>query len=72
MHIKLGFSESGVPPYSVLFFGSVWPNSVLFGATVPPNSVLFGGSVWPNSVLFGGTVPPNSVLFEIGIMFYLI
>ena len=43
------FSESSVPP-----------NSVLFGGTVPPNSVLFGGTVPPNSVLFGGTVPPNS------------
>ena len=61
MHIKLGFSESGVPPNSVLFFGSVWPNSVLFGVTVPPNSMLFGRAVLPNSVLYG-----------IGIVFYLI
>ena len=41
MHIKLGFSESGVPPNSVLFFRSVWPNSVLFGGIVLPNSMLF-------------------------------
>ena len=72
MHIKLGFSESGVPPNSLLFFGSVWPKSVLFGGTVPPNSVLFGRAVPPISVVFGGSVPPNRVLLGIGIVFYLI
>ena len=49
MHLKLVFSASGVPPNSVLFFGSVWPNSVLFSRTVLPNSVLFGGTVPQNS-----------------------
>ena len=38
IHLRYGFSKSGVPP-----------NSVLFGGTVPPNSVLFGGAVPPNS-----------------------
>ena len=47
--IRYYFSESGVPP-----------NSVLFGGTVPPNSLLFGRTVPPNGVLFGGTVPPDS------------
>ena len=36
--IRYHFSESGVPPNSVLFGGTVPPNSVLFGGTVPPNS----------------------------------
>ena len=44
-HIRHGFSESGVPP-----------NSVIFGGIVPLNSVLFGGIVSPNNELFGGTV----------------
>ena len=36
--LRYHFSESGVPPNSVLFYGTVPPNSVLFGRTVPPNS----------------------------------
>ena len=36
--IRYHFSESGVPPNSVLFCGTVPPNSVLFGGTDPPNS----------------------------------
>ena len=33
-----GLSETGVPPNSVIFGGTVPLNSVLFGGTVPPNS----------------------------------
>ena len=47
--MRYGLSESGVPPNSVLFGGTVPSNIMLFGGTVPGDSVFFWVTVLPYS-----------------------